>query len=93
MTDTSFEAVNREVLVKLTFLFGDKVLSLDEILFEEESKWLHKVGNLLMFFPDMERSYPLAYLQRLLASRQLDWDITQKHDGVIVRKFGTRGLY
>lgn len=64
--------MNQKVLAKPAFFFGDKVLTLDEVLFEEESKWLHQVGDILMFLSNMERTYPLVYLQRLSAPCQLD---------------------
>lgn len=41
ITNALFEAVNQEALEKPAFLFGDKIKNLDEILFAEESKWLH----------------------------------------------------
>lgn len=78
--------MNREPLVKPVFFFGDKISNSDKILFEEEGKWLRHVGDLLMFLPDMEWSYPLVYLQ-------LDWDPTREHDGVVVGKFCAHGPY
>lgn len=72
ITGTPFEAVNWEALENPAFLFGNEIKNSDEILFKEESKWLNQVGDLLMFLPDMEWSYPLAHLQRLCAPRQLD---------------------
>lgn len=52
ITDTPFEAMNREILEKMTFLFGDAIKNSDEILSEEERKWLHQTKDLLMFQPD-----------------------------------------
>lgn len=46
-----------------------------------------------MFLPEMKRSFPLVYLQRLSAPHQLDWGITQEHDGVAMGKFGAHGVY
>lgn len=54
ITDASFKTVNSEALEKPAFLFGDKIKNSDEILFEKESKWLHQVGDLLIFLSDME---------------------------------------
>lgn len=76
ITDASCETVNREALEKPCFLFGDKVMVFDEVLFEKESKWFHQVVGLFIFFPDMERSYPLVYLQKLSTPCRMDLDIT-----------------
>lgn len=93
ITDAHFEAMNHEVLAKLDFLFGDKILNSDEILFKEESKWFYQVGDFMMFLPNMEWSYPFVYLQRLSAPRQLDLDLTREHDRVVIEKFGAHGPY
>lgn len=65
----------------------------NDVHFEGESKWLHRISDLHLFLLDMKRSYPLVYLQKLLAPRQMDWDITRGHDGVVVGKFGSHGPY
>lgn len=54
ITDAPFETMNQEGLEKLGFLFGDAIKNTDEILFEDESKWLHQTGDLLMFLPYMK---------------------------------------
>lgn len=62
ITDFPFEAMNQEALEKPAFFFGDSVKNSNEILFEEETKWLHQTNDLLIFLRDMERSYHLGYL-------------------------------
>lgn len=47
VTDAPFEALNYEAMEKSAFLFGDKVAISDEVLFEEQSKWLHQVETFL----------------------------------------------
>lgn len=46
-----------------------------------------------MFLPDIERSYPLAYHQKLLVPRIMDWNVTREQDGVSVGNFGTISAY
>lgn len=54
ITNVPFKALNHKTMEKPNFMFGNKVLASDEEFYYEESKWLHRVGDLYMFLPDME---------------------------------------
>lgn len=46
-----------------------------------------------MFFHDMLRNYPLAYLQKLSVPYLINWSVTRKQDRVAVGNFGTIKAY
>lgn len=56
ITDAPLESLNREGMEKLAFMFWDRVSTLDETLFDEESKWFRQVGDLHMYLSDIERN-------------------------------------
>lgn len=65
ITDAPLERSNRHLLKKSAFLFGDRVIVSDEALYVNEHEWFREVEGVRMFLPDMAKSYPLAYLQKL----------------------------
>ena len=69
MINGRFESDTRITLKKPDFFFGDAIAKDDRILYDRDYKWLHQIGDMRFFLPNMERMYPLAYLQHMSIRR------------------------
>ena len=45
------------------------------------------------FLPNMERMYPLAYLQHMSVRHAMEWDLSKLISGVSLGKLGTNEAY
>lgn len=73
--DVPLKGLNRYLLEKSIFLFGDRVTVSDETLYVDEHKWFWEVEGVRMFLFDIAKSYPLVYLQKLSVPCLIDWNI------------------
>ena len=71
ISDGLFESDSRTPLRKPTFFFGDTIGEDDRILYDGEYKWLRQIGDKRFFLPNMERMYPLSYLQHMSVHRTM----------------------
>jgi len=74
ISDWRFESNDCRFFRKPVFLFGDAIEADEEILFDGNYKWLRQIGEPRFFLPNMERVYPLSYLQSMSLARYMDWD-------------------
>jgi len=93
MTNGLFESDTRVVLKKPDFFFGDAITEEDRILYDGDYKWLRQIGDRRFFLPNMERMYPLAYLQHTLVHRAMEWDLSQSISGASLGKLGVKEAY
>ena len=49
-------------------------------------KWLCQISDRKFFFLNMERMYPLAYLQHMSVRQIMDWDLVKPYSGVTLGK-------
>lgn len=63
ITDAILERMDRKKMKKPNFLFGDKIELLEDHLFDGNYKWPRQIQGQYIFLQNMERSYPLSYLQ------------------------------
>ena len=63
ISDGRFESDSRALLRKPDFFFGDSIEEDEAALYDGNHKWLRQIGDRKFFLPNMERMYPLAYLQ------------------------------
>ena len=69
ISDGRFESLNRRLLKKLVFLFGDAIDKNEEVLFERNYKWLCQIGDRRLFLPNMKWMFSLSYLQSISLHR------------------------
>ena len=72
ISDGLFETDSRTPLRKPIFFFGDDIDEDDRILHNGDYKWLRQIGDRRFFLPNMERMYPLSYLQHISVHRAMD---------------------
>jgi len=72
MTNGLFEFNTHVVLKKPDFFFSDAITEEDRVLYDEDYKWLCQIGDRRFFLPNMERMYPLAYLQHMSVHRAME---------------------
>ena len=65
MVGGRFESDSRVALKKSDFFSGVTIAEDDRILYDGDYKWLCQIGDKKFFLPNMERMYPLAYLQHM----------------------------
>ena len=65
ITDGAFETDSRTPLQKPVFFFDDDIDEDDRALHDGDYKWLRQIGDRKFFLPNMERMYPLSYLQHM----------------------------
>ena len=82
MTDGRFEYEKRTLMKKPQFFYRDSIVDQDNEVFEGKYKWICKIGDQHLFLPDMDRMYPLIYLQPMSIPRLMDWELTRVQDGV-----------
>ena len=58
------------------------------ILYDGDYKWLRQVRDKKFFLPNIERMYPLAYLQHMSTRRTMEWDLSKSISGVSLDKLG-----
>ena len=63
MTNGRFKSDTRIIMKKPDFFFGDAIIEDDRVLYDGDYKWLRQIEDRRFFLPNMERMYPLAYLQ------------------------------
>ena len=93
LSDGQFESDSRTLLRKPTFFFGDSIEEDETALYDGNYKWLRRIGNRKFFLPNMERTYPLPYLQHMSMRRIMDWDLVKPYSGVSLGKIGVHEAY
>ena len=63
ISDDRFELDSRAILRKPGFFFSDSIEEDEAAFYDGDYKWLRQIGNKRSFHLNMERMYPLAYLQ------------------------------
>jgi len=89
MTNRLFESDTLIPLKKSDFFFGDAVAEDNRVLYDGDYKWLHQIRDRRFFLPNMERMYPLAYLQHMSVRRAMEWDLSKSISGMSLGKWGT----
>ena len=90
--DSQFESNFRALLRKPDFFFSDSIE--DEVaLYDGDCKWLRQISNRRFFLPNMERIYPLAYLQHMSMCRTMDWKLARPISEVTLGKIGAREAF
>jgi len=77
ISDGLFKSDSRTPLRKSTFFFGDAIEEDDRILYDRDYKWLCQIGDRRFFLPNMERMYPLSYLQHMSVHCMMEWDLSR----------------
>ena len=72
LSDGQFESDSRTLLRKPDFFFGDSVKEDEAALYDGNYKWLCQIGDGKFFLSNMERTYPLAYLQHMSVLQIMD---------------------
>ena len=93
MTDGRFESDTHVTLKKPDFFFDDAIAEDDRILYDGDYKWLRQIGDKKFFLPNMERMYPLAYLQYISVHHTMEWDLSKSISGVSLGKLGVSEAY
>jgi len=81
------------VLKKSDFFLGDAITEDDHVLYDGDYKWLRQIGDRRFFLPNMERIYPLAYLQHTSVRHAMEWDLSKSASGVSLGKLGANEVY
>ena len=55
MTNGRFESDTCIVLKKPNFFFGDATIEEHRVLYDGDYKWLHQIGDMRFFLPNVER--------------------------------------
>jgi len=93
ISDGLFESDSRTPLRKPAFFFGDAIEEDDKILYDGDYKWLRQIGDMRFFLPNMERMYPLSYLQHMSVHRTMEWDLSRFVSGVSLDRLGAKEAY
>ena len=89
ISDGQFELDSRTLLLrKPGFFFGDAIKEDDRILYDGDYKWLRQIGGRRFFLPNMERMYPLSYLQHMSVHHTMEWDLFRFVSGVSLGSLG-----
>ena len=80
----------RALLRKPDFFFGDLIEEDEAAIYDEDYKWLRQIGNRRFFLLNMERMYPLTYLQHMFVCQTMDWETILRST---LGKIGTREAY
>ena len=91
ISDGLFEMDSYTLLRKPAFLFGDNIDEDDRTLHDGDYKWLPQIGQ--FFLSNMERMYPLSYLQHMYVRRAMDWDLFWFVSGVSLGRLGTKKVH
>ena len=82
MTDGSFQSSKRSLMKRPEYFYGDSIPDSSKG-FDGKYKWLRVVDGRNMFIPDMDRMYPLIYMQPLSITRSMPWNLTGTVGGVM----------
>ena len=82
MTDGRFESAKQSLMKKPAFFYDDSIPDSDKAL-DGRYKWICMVDDKHLFLPDMDRMYPLIYLQPMSIPRLVNWDLTKSQGGVM----------
>jgi len=93
ISDGQFESNSRALLRKPDFFFNDSIEEDEVALYDGNYKWLCQIGDRKFFLPNMERIYPLSYLQHMSVHRIMDWDLVKPYSGVSLGKLGIYEAY
>ena len=93
LSNGQFESDSRTLLRKPAFFFGDSIEEDETALYDENYKWLRRIGDRKFFLSNMERSYPLAYLQHMSVRQIMDWDLVKPYSRVSLGKIGAHEVY
>jgi len=88
-----FESDSRALLRKPDFFFGDSIEEDEVTLYDGNYKWLRQIGDRRFFLLNMERMYPLAYLQHMSVRQIMDWDLVKPYSRVSLGKIGVHEAY
>jgi len=88
-----FESDSCALLKKPGFFFGDAITEDDRFLCNGDYKWLCRIGDRRFFIPNMERMYPLSYLQHISVHHAMEWDLSQFFFGVSLGRLGAKEAY
>ena len=88
ISDGRFESDSRALLRKPNFFFDDSIEEDEAALYDGNYKWLHQIGDRRFFLPNMERMYPLTYLQHMSVRWAIDWDLVRPLSRVSLGKIG-----
>jgi len=93
ISDGLFESDSRALLRKSVFFFGDAITEEDRILCDGDYKWLRQIGDKRFFHPNMERMYPLSYLQHMSVHRAMECNLSKFVSSVFLGKLGVKDAY
>jgi len=93
MTDAAFTTDARIPLEKPAFFFGDHVGDGGYSMYDGDYKWLRQIGDRRFFLPDMERMYPLSYLQHMSVPRKMKWDVSRYVPEITLGDLGAKKVY
>ena len=93
MSDRRFKSDSRVALKKPDFFFGDVIAEDDRILYDRDYKWLYQIRDRKFFLYNMERLYPLVYLQHMLVRCMKEWDLSKSLSGVSLGKLDVNEAY
>ena len=93
MTDAEFTADSRVPMKKPVFFFRDKISEGGYTLHDGDYKWLRQIEGRKFFLPNMERMYPLSYLQHMSVPRIMAWEIARPVPKVSLGTLGSRKVY
>ena len=93
MINGRLESDTRVTLKKPDFFFGDAIAKDDRILYDGDYKCLCQIRDKRFFLPNMERMYPLAYLQHMSVHCAMEWDLSKSISDVFLGKLGVKEAY
>ena len=93
MTDAAFITDARVPLEKPAFFFGDHIGDGGYSMYDGTYKWLRQIGGRRFFLPDMERMYPLSYLQHTSIPRKMKWDLSRYVPEITLGDLGSKRVY
>ena len=93
MTDVAFTMDSRVPMKKPAFFFGDHISEGGHSLYDGDYKWLRQIGERRFFLPNMERMYPLSYLQHMSVPRKMTWEISRPISEVTLGSLGPKKVH
>ena len=64
-----------------------------DTLHDGDYKWLRQIGDKRFFLPNMERMYPLSYLQHMSVYRTMEWDLSRFVSDMSLGRLGAKEVY
>ena len=93
ISDGRFESTNGRLLRNSVIFFRDAINEIEEVLFDRNYKWLCQIGERRFSRPNMERMFPLSYMQSMSLCRNMDWDLVRAQSGVAIRRISNRDAF